>query len=286
MQWKISVNQDLSRFLVKSFFFISILIVGCFLELPAQKGVDGLVQAEKNFAAWSVNHGTQEAFLKFLDSIGIIFENGKPVNGIETWNKRGNRPGILNWWPQFAEVSASGDFGYTTGSWTFRNPPADTIAARGQYTTVWRCNKQGQWKFLVDLGVSNTPPVSESGTTLIDVQKQTLVDLSLTSILSDPETRFLKAVAANKDKAYKEFLSKQSILNRNGIPPAIAVNAQKAAIDSTPSVIEYVTNGGSSNQDMMFVYGTTTISGKTDNYLRIWRRETDGWKIALEVLRY
>jgi ketosteroid isomerase-like protein len=45
-------------------------------------------------------------------------------------------------------------------------------------------------------------------------------------------------------------------------------------------------SGIASSGDIGYVYGTTIIDGKTDNYLRIWRREKTGWKIAVEVLRY
>src|SRR5258708_25344796 len=79
----------------------------------AQRTIDGLINAEKSFAAYSVAHGTKDAFLKFADSAGIAFDQGKPVHAIETWNKREKRPGVLNWQPEYAEISASGDFGFT-----------------------------------------------------------------------------------------------------------------------------------------------------------------------------
>jgi len=49
---------------------------------------------------------------------------------------------------------------------------------------------------------------------------------------------------------------------------------------------EFIDSGISSSGDLGYVYGTTMINGKQDGYLRIWRKETEGWKIALEVLRY
>jgi hypothetical protein len=66
---------------------------------------------------------------------------------------------VLNWHPQFAEISASEDFGYTTGPWTYQNSLADTVIARGQYSTVWHLDKNGHWKFLVDFGIDNTSRV-------------------------------------------------------------------------------------------------------------------------------
>src|SRR5262245_17714124 len=121
---------------------VSTILLTAFLSPTcAQRPVDELINAERSFAAYSVANGTKDAFLKFLDSNGIIFEKGKAVNGIEAWTKRDKGPGILYWWPQVAEIAGSNDFGYTTGPWTFRQSATDTVIARGQYSTVWHKNK-------------------------------------------------------------------------------------------------------------------------------------------------
>ncbi len=41
----------------------------------------------------------------------------------------------------------------------------------------------------------------------------------------------------------------------------------------------------SPGKDMAAAYGTFDIAGKTGSYVRIWRHEKTGWKIALEVIR-
>ena len=273
---------------MKKQFSLFILFFVSFIKIHPQNGIDNLIQAEKNFAAYSVNNSTKEAFLKFLDSAGIIFDSGKPVNGIETWNKRDKRPGVLNWFPQYAEIAVSGDFGYTTGPWTFQNSLNDTIAARGQYTTVWHINKNGEWKFLIDLGVNNTPISVAEDVKEVNVTKLTADAIPHVSPIVIVENEFLRSVAKNKSKAYKNYLSAESILNRNGHLPATTSSDQKSVIDATPSSIQYKVDGWgiSQKQDMGYAYGTMVINGKTDNYLRIWRKEKEGWKIALEVLRY
>ena len=251
----------------------------------AQRSIEGLIQAEKNFAAYSVGHGTKDAFLKFLDSGGIVFENGNPVNGIEAWRKKEKSFAILNWWPQFAEISNSNDFGYTTGPWTYQQSMNDSIAARGQYTTVWHIDRNGEWKFMIDLGVGKLPqsPVDE-------VKRINAAKLGTKSIIPG---RVLSLETAelftkNKKAAYEKYLSKECILNRNGHLPAIAPADQQLIIDSTSSSILFTMAGWviSPEQDMGFTYGTTVLNNKKDSYQRIWRREKNGWKIALEVLRY
>ena len=273
---------------MKKLFSILILFFVCFQNMQAQKGMDSLIQAERNFAAYSVAHSTKEAFLKFLDSAGIIFNNGKPANGITTWKKREKAPGVLNWHPQYAEISGSGDFGYTSGPWTFQNSPNDTVVARGQYTTIWQINTKGEWKVLVDLGVINTPQGLVTEVKKIDVAQRSSTEVKQHDSPVIAENNFLAAVSKDKSKAYKKYLSSKSILNRNGYLPATNSADQKKLLDQTSLSIQYKLDGAgmSPSMDLGYTYGTTTINGKTDNYLRIWRWEKDEWKIALEVLRY
>jgi ketosteroid isomerase-like protein len=273
---------------MRKIFSILILFCSCFQNIQAQKGIDSLIQAEKNFAAYSVANSTKEAFLKFLDSAGIIFDKGTPANGIMTWKKREKAPGILNWHPQFAEISGSEDFGYTTGPWTFQNSSNDTVMARGQYTTVWQINRKGEWKFLVDLGVGNTPPNLATEVKKINVAKQFSSGTTKHDSPVIAENNFQVAVSKDKSKAYKKYLSSKSILNRNGYSPATNSAYQKKLLELTSSSVQYKLDGAgmSAGMDLGYTYGTTTINGKTDNYLRIWRWEKDEWKIALEVLRY
>jgi ketosteroid isomerase-like protein len=83
-------------------------------------------------------------------------------------------------------------------------------------------------------------------------------------------------------------LSAFSRINRNKFLPAVNKQWQQQLLDSMPTQIKYefIDSGISSSGDLGYVYGATMINGKQDGYLRIWRKETEGWKIALEVLRY
>ena len=258
------------------------------LDAMAQKNIDGLVLAEKRFAAHAVSVNMKDAFLAFLDSNGVVFENGAAVNGIQSWSKKENRPGILNWHPQFAEIAGSNDLGYTTGPWTFQPKSVnDSVVARGQYITVWHLDKRGEWKFLVDLGTGNLPSTDSSDVKKIDVPKIIHQPINLLSLVK-AEEKFIKAFGKDPAKAYRQFLSAHSIVNRNGFLPATAATTQEMLIQQTPSNLHFsiAHSGIAHSGDLGFVYGTVLLSGKKENYLRIWRSEKEGWKIALEVLKY
>jgi len=266
-------------------FFSFLITINSF----AQKNIDGLIQAEKNFAAYSVANSTKEAFLKFLDTYGVVFDNGKAVNGIESWSKREKRPGVLNWVPVYAEIAASEDFGYTTGPWTFQPTTIhDSVMARGQYTTIWHKDDKGEWKFLVDLGTNNNPAPVDNSLHKIERTNTDFKSGDQSSIIN-AEKDFIKAVNKSKEGAYKKYMSTFfSLLKRNNAEPASTEEAYIKIWDSTPDSISYAISGSgiASSGDLGYIYGITIIAGKTDNYFRIWRKEKQGWKIALEVLRY
>ena len=258
------------------------IISSCVIKSYGQKSIGELIHAEKSFAAYSFEHGTKAAFLKFLDSSGIIFDQGKPVNGIQSWKKREARPGVLNWYPTTAEVAASGDFGYTTGPWTFQPTLNDSVVARGEFSTIWHKTKNGQWKFLVDLGVTNTPQKNDTSIwrkTYPHNQKKG----SIKSML-EAEKKFIGTVERSADTAYNEFMGIQYRLNRNGTIALEGVRKAEGFQKQMQSIV--LGSGIASSGDLGYVYGITTINGKKDNYLRVWRNQENGWKIALEVLRY
>ena len=256
-------------------------------DANAQKTVTGLINAEKNFSAYCEMNGTKDAFLKFLDSNGVVFEQGKAVNGIEVWNKKEKRAGILKWHPQFAEIASSNDFGYTSGPWTFQqNSTTDSVIARGQYFTIWHLDKNGEWKFLADLGVGNTPENFSTHTKIVTAKK--LTGDPDTDPVVKAEEAFENSFHQNILKAYRDFLSSRIILLRNGRLPATSVDDQVTVVKNTPPEIEFTiaASGIAPSGDLAYVYGNITVNNKQDNYLHIWRREKTGWKIALEVLRY
>src|SRR6266568_7354307 len=117
-----------------------------------------IVEAERAFAKAAATKGTRDAFLEFLADDGIIFQPG-PVNGKKFWTERPSRKSLLSWEPVFADVSRAGDLGYTTGPWEFRpNGPDDQPVAFGQYFTIWKKQRDGSWKAVLDRGVSSDKP--------------------------------------------------------------------------------------------------------------------------------
>jgi ketosteroid isomerase-like protein len=67
----------------------------------------------------------------------------------------------LRWAPTRGDVAASGDLGYTYGSWRLvarDSAGAERVAGRGKYITVWQRDAAGRWKVAVDGGNQEPPP--------------------------------------------------------------------------------------------------------------------------------
>jgi ketosteroid isomerase-like protein len=66
----------------------------------------------------------------------------------------------LNWEPARAELSASGDLGFTIGRYQSRRMDADgqPIVRTGTYLSIWRREESGAWKVVVDTGVPDPEP--------------------------------------------------------------------------------------------------------------------------------
>ena len=136
----------------------SISILSC--QQAADKNPDQLkqeiTQTEKAFAKMALEEGLQKAFLHFADENAVLMRNNQVIEGkvaIQAWFE--NRPpasGILDWAPDFVEVSASGDLGYTYGKYTYSvtDSTGQQNQSSGIFHTVWKRQEDGSWKYVWD----------------------------------------------------------------------------------------------------------------------------------------
>jgi ketosteroid isomerase-like protein len=59
----------------------------------------------------------------------------------------------MTWKTTHAEASASGDLGYTTGTYEFsaKSPDGKPFTEKGKYACVWKKQKDGSWKSIHDM---------------------------------------------------------------------------------------------------------------------------------------
>jgi ketosteroid isomerase-like protein len=66
----------------------------------------------------------------------------------------------LTWAPVGADISASGDLGYTYGTFEFRSKDKDgkVVVDHGKYTSIWKKQKDRSWKVVLDMGNASSQP--------------------------------------------------------------------------------------------------------------------------------
>jgi ketosteroid isomerase-like protein len=273
-----------------------LLILHLSLSLSAQD-LNSLVDAEKAFAQTSVDKSTKAAFLQYFDHHSVAFANGQAVAGKKEWERRPETNNYLFWWPVYADIAASGDFGYTTGPAVF-GPDRSTREAKSglYYSTVWQKDDTGRWKVLADLGSSIYSP-SENLTTFKTSSRPAMARYDLNyearrelSALDKSYNGELNELKTSFDDAY---FSDEARIHRRGIPPVVGAKA----------IADFTDNGGwyffqnlqshlASSNDMALTYGIVKITTMKDgkevvsnaSYLRVWKIEEGEWNIVLDVI--
>ena len=127
------------------------------------KGEALLRQLEAEFAADVAQHG-HDAFVSHFAEEGVEVVDGGGFNNKDAMRKQSAWPDgtTLTWTPIKAEMASSGDLGYTYGNYiyTAKNKEGKTVTSYGKYTSIWKKQKDGQWKVVVDVGNSSPDPNS------------------------------------------------------------------------------------------------------------------------------
>jgi ketosteroid isomerase-like protein len=238
-----------------------------------------LIAAERAFAADAAVRGTREAFLAALADDGLVFAPG-PTSGKRNWEARKADGGKLEWAPELAEISASGDLGYTSGPWRFTPAGADKPAAFGHYLSVWRKGADGHWALLVDHGIGHAEAVFPDA-----VIRRGGVGWGAPPTWPVGRAELRNADLLPAGELNPRLVSADFLRLRNGALPD-----GKAQGDALPSQAARLDLGQvmSSAGDLAASWGGGEAS---PSWLRIWRRPAasdapgKGWVLAVDLSR-
>lgn len=255
--------------------------------------VQSLIAAERTFADSARVHGIRDAFLSVLDDEGIIFRPA-PVKARPWYSARPAPPGLLSWTPEYAEISAGGTLGYTTGPWEFRVAAVDTVAARGHYVSIWTRAKDEPWRLALDLGVSH-----DGGTPAPGAPVETRVSAIHAAPQTAPEDSLRAVEARMNDLAFRvappELLQSHHAedlrLYRPEHPPALGLLDASRLVtqDEREWTRHHLGCRVASSVDLGYTFGTVGHRSDEDaspgGYVRIWRRGSgSSWIVALEIV--
>lgn len=133
------------------------------LDVEAERS--SLLEADLSFSRRSEEKGAAQAFYEFLAPDGVTLSAGEPpIRGREAIKVHFavGPQGFFTWQPIAADVSGSGDVGYTWGTANFQTKGSDDKPriVYSKYVTVWRKQNGGRWKVVL-FSTSPSPPPTE-----------------------------------------------------------------------------------------------------------------------------
>jgi hypothetical protein len=121
---------------------------------PMSANPSAIVSAELGFARLAQEKGQWTAFRETADKDAVMFVPDA-VNA-QTWlKKRADPPKAIAWQPYRVFVSCDGSYALSTGPWT--RPDGST----GTFSTIWRRQKDGGYKWVIDFGSGTQIPPQE-----------------------------------------------------------------------------------------------------------------------------
>jgi len=146
-----------------SFLVLTMFLVQCSnpknVDVAAEK--ERILKTDREFSDYSSKNGMKKAFLLFGDeNMVMLRENSMPVVGKTAFKNLyknfDDSQMTLVWEPLFADVSISGDLGYSYGIYTMTIKSDSLKTEKGTYLSIWKkdpdSNRDGNWKFVLDTG--------------------------------------------------------------------------------------------------------------------------------------
>ncbi|MFZ2995379.1 YybH family protein [Sphingobium sp.] len=119
--------------------------------LRFQPDPSSVIAAEIAFNRLAQDKGQWTAFRATAADDAVMFMPGRVL--AKDWLKgRADPSAPVSWSPSIAYVSCGGDLAASTGNWK------RTDGSAGYFTTIWRRDKKGAWKWILDHGDTLASP--------------------------------------------------------------------------------------------------------------------------------
>ncbi len=143
------------------FILAAIFIMPITAMAQEKDSVKMLFALDREFVKYRLEHGTYNAFAKYLAEDAVTLPPGEaPKVGLEAvLRDAGDKPNTtVTWEPEAGDIS--GDMGYTWGLFSINTKQDDgTIKKQhGKYASIWKRQETGEWKIVVDSFSLNPPP--------------------------------------------------------------------------------------------------------------------------------
>lgn len=265
--------------------------------------LSSLVRTEREFAATSLKEGIRASFMKYFADDGISLSPKPHIfreSALKTPPPKNPLARTLYWEPIVADVSSSGDLGYTMGPASLKDSATqDAPSWYGFYFSIWKKQEDGTWRVAVDAGTTSTKVVEQYfGRQLAPAVHESFKSRGKTAggkgairELLNCDRNFSTSVAPGDVRnAYQKALDPQARALREGLVPITGKEAILAYLVKGTSLrsLEPMHADVSGAGDMGYTYGAYRESKKAKDpsgyYARAWRKDAKGnWMLVVET---
>lgn len=287
----------ISTTFVRCFVGFTLFFVGMAIPVKGQlpDKVGSLLAADRAAARVSANQGAHAALQSIVDRNSYFFTPER-VEAVNFLKSRPNLPDVLRWETNFCVVAKSMEWGVTSGPMWFQRVGARQ--RQGEYLTVWKRDRKGNWKVELRAEVEHMGTNTEITPMFFEppndsyVRHRSKVRLEQRDdIIESNDNLFASVSKSDVQVAYKEFLAEDArflypwqapIVGKANILEFLA--KEKIDIVTQPEEVSRAYSG-----EWAYSYGTATVY--TDDkatpyrYVRIWKVQDDyQWHIQIEML--
>lgn len=137
---------------------VLILFVYAFQSQTAMDGPEAIRKADGDWLKAVQSKDIIKVLAFYRDDAAWLLRDTTPIRGKEgiqsVWSGFFATPGSwIQWEPTTADVSVSGDLGYSEGTYEMRysDQQGKTIDQKGSYVTIWKKGADGVCKLAVDI---------------------------------------------------------------------------------------------------------------------------------------
>lgn len=256
----------------------------------AQSIMQPLFDAEKGLESAIRDGDSDKALKDFFASDGVIFKP-EPITISEYLKLQ--IPAIQGNWERqvdFADISANGLLGYTTGQWKFTPKTAtNTEPNVGQFATVWRRGSDGSFKVILQIEINHQDLVIERQRGIFDVGRtHDKNDRGWSS--ADATMDFLRSSMSQKGLggAFNKYAGDDVRLLIEGEPPVVGKKMVVSAMKKYLSVDFPKKIGLLETADMAYSWNACEYSNSGEGLekghcLYMWKLRDKKWWIVLAV---
>ncbi|RAK69464.1 DUF4440 domain-containing protein [Hymenobacter edaphi] len=263
---------------------------------PPPPAVQAIAAAERAFAALALREGTKAAFLAYMADSAVVFSQAEPALARSVWS---GRPAAtpsdpsLRWGPATVGAAASGELGYSTGPWYLQQPDGQRVAY-GQFFTIWARQPNGQYRWLLDNGISHPtpggspePPATLRYPAAGQPPRRGSAEALRTATQLDEQLSAATA-AQGLAPAYAARLHPQARLLREETLPLTTPAAIRQQLGrEAPRQLRPAGGRVARSGELAYTYGTYLNSGAGQpgrgSYVHLWQHGPQGWQLLAEV---